>query len=160
MALRGLPWPKKIAGIGPDMFALYSRLILESRRRWFEWLIPGVSPNHFQLSFVDLITTRHEERIEFRTAEGKVRNATIGRRQNTLHSTCLISHLDSQSRSHVQTAIAINANAISVAAIGSIGYQQPVVALFVVECAVRLDDVGVHPVRAIVCDVEESLIRR
>src|SRR6266404_2421823 len=132
----------------------------QSRRHRFARYVPVVGARDFQLALVDAIAAGRVERVKVLAAESEVRESVVWRRNNALHSPGLIADLNAHRSGDIQSAFAVDANAIGVALVRSVRHVQPVEALFVIECAVSFDEIAINPMRAIVRDVKQSLIRR
>src|SRR5216683_1083004 len=141
---------------------LESYAIRESQsRRWrLVRFVPGVGASNLQLAFVDPVAAGNVKRIEMFPTESKVGRPAVRRGNNALHPAGLIADLYPHRRSDVKASIAIHSNSVCVAAVGSVRHVQPVVALFQIKRSVRLDEVTVDPVRSVVGDVEQCLVRR
>lgn len=122
--------------------------------------LPGVGAADFEFSFIDLVVAGGIQRIEILATEDEVGDAAVGGRDDRVHAAGLVADLDAEACGDVEIAVAVDLEAVGKALVVFVAGVQVEVALFVGERAVGLDDVTVNPVRAVVGDVEQRLVRR
>src|SRR5262249_43829982 len=130
----------------------------EPRRSGPQRRRPGICTLHLELAPVDLVAAGREQDIEVLAAEREVRDPSVGGGKDRVDPAGLVADLDAEPRGGVEPSVAVDADAIRPGVVGGVGGMEPVVALLRLERTVRRDPVTVDPVRAVIGDVEQSLV--
>src|SRR5580692_2811276 len=109
----------------------------------------------FHAAFVDALAAGGVERVEVFAAEAEVGDVAVGGRDDAADAAGGVGDLDAHVGRTVQAAVAVDADAVNAAVVGSVGHVQVEVTLPGPERAVGLDLVAPDPVRTALGDVEQ-----
>src|SRR5207249_9597378 len=87
------------------------RLTSQLRRFRFDGRLEGVGAFRFHLALVDLVAGGDEQRVEIGPAKDRTRGVSFWAGKDAINTTGLVADLDAHVRSHVQSSVAIHAQA-------------------------------------------------